>query len=109
MFIDIVATASIGYTTTLLHIQYEIYRVLIVVPTVLIIALVHFVVQANRAQNRVKRQQLLQELHGGSDESQENAGDDEQEANASTEDGHHHRRRQHINRRHSLQRRNRTK
>jgi hypothetical protein len=58
MVIHMATTAAIGYTT-LLHIDlYEVFPALVILPTVLVCVVVHFLVQANKASEKQKLEQM---------------------------------------------------
>lgn len=68
MVMQIVSTALLGYTV-LVHLQlYYVYPVLVVVPLLVIVAIVHFVVQSMKAQEKIDKQRLLHELRGTNDD-----------------------------------------
>jgi hypothetical protein len=59
MAIQMVSTAAIGYTF-LLHIRlYELYPVLVIIPTLILVAVVHFFVQSGRAGARLRLQRMF--------------------------------------------------
>lgn len=67
MVMQVVSTATLGYTI-LLHLRlYAIYPVLVVVPLLLVGVIVHFVVQSFQSQNKVARRRLLHELRQADD------------------------------------------
>jgi hypothetical protein len=58
MVIHMTTTGAIGYTT-LLHIDlYEVFPALVILPTVLVCVVVHFLVQANKASAKQKLEQM---------------------------------------------------
>jgi hypothetical protein len=59
MIMEIVTTTTTGYTI-LLHLRlYTIFPVLIIIPTLFIAVIVHFLIQAARAKKKVEEQKLL--------------------------------------------------
>ena len=59
MIIQIMTTVMMGYTI-LIHLQlYHIYPILIVVPTIILAAIVHFFVRSSSAQNKIEIMSLL--------------------------------------------------
>jgi hypothetical protein len=59
MVIQMTATTTIGYTF-LLHIQlYELYPVLVILPTLLLVVVIHFLVQSGRAGARIRLQRMF--------------------------------------------------
>ncbi len=59
MVIQMATTTTAGYTV-LLHIQlYTIYPVLVIIPTIFIGVIVHFVLQANKAQQELEQKKLM--------------------------------------------------
>lgn len=71
LIMQTVSTIVLGYTL-LLHIQlYYIYPVLVVVPLLMVGAVVHFVIQSGRGQQKVSRQRLLYELKNQEDDHEE--------------------------------------
>jgi hypothetical protein len=59
MIIHLVSTITMGYTI-LVHVQlYQIYPVLIVVPTLCIGAIIHFIVESMKGQENIEKQKLL--------------------------------------------------
>ena len=59
MVVQVVSTIILGYTI-LLHLQlYQVYPVLIIVPTVIIVIVIHFMIQSAKTQKKVEIMTLL--------------------------------------------------
>jgi hypothetical protein len=74
MIMQVGTTAVTGYTV-LVHLQlYQIYPVLIAVPTILIAAIVHFVVQSSKANSKLEFARLFGRQNDKNDQQQSKAG-----------------------------------
>ncbi len=68
MIIQLVSTTAMGYTL-LLHLQlYQIFPILVLIPTLFIAGLVHFLIQSNKAKQRIEQMKLLKEVSGMNDQ-----------------------------------------
>lgn len=68
MVVRMVTTVTAGYTL-LVHMQlYKVYPVLIVVPSLCVAAIVHFLIQSSRSQAQIRKQQLMQRIRGVNEE-----------------------------------------
>jgi uncharacterized membrane protein len=64
MVVQMCSTAVIGYTT-LVHIDlYKVYPVLVVVPTLIVCAAMHFIVQSNKANAALRLRQMFPSSNG---------------------------------------------
>ncbi len=64
MIIQMVSTTAMGYTL-LLHLQlYQIFPILVLIPTLFIAGLVHFLIQSNKAKQKIEQMKLLKEVTG---------------------------------------------
>jgi hypothetical protein len=62
MIVQCASTATIGYTM-LLHIRlYQIFPVLIIVPTVFLGVIIHFMIQSNQAKKKVEESRFMKEI-----------------------------------------------
>jgi uncharacterized membrane protein len=62
MIVHIASTATIGYTF-LLHLQlYQIFPVLVIIPTIFLGVVIHFIIKANRSKRQQEETKLLNEI-----------------------------------------------
>ncbi len=62
MIIQMVSTTAMGYTL-LLHLQlYQIFPILVLIPALFIAGLLHFLIQSNKAKQRIEQMKLLKEV-----------------------------------------------
>jgi uncharacterized membrane protein len=62
MLIQMTSTVALGYTI-LFHVQlYQIFPVLIIIPTIFLAAIVHFIVKSNRAKKQIEQARLLKDV-----------------------------------------------
>jgi uncharacterized membrane protein len=73
MIIHMTSTVALGYTI-LFHVQlYAIFPVLILIPTIFLAIIIHFVLQSNKAKRQIEQVKLMKDIQAVEDENKKNA------------------------------------